>query len=40
MGDRITAVAQGPSDYVDVRDMRLDKVVEMIRGKKARECGF
>ena len=34
VGDRITAVAQGPADYVDVRDMRLDKVVEMIRGKK------
>ncbi len=34
VGDRITAVAQGKKDYVDVRDMRLDKVVEMIRGKK------
>ena len=34
VGDRISAVAQGPSDYVDVREMRLDKVVEMIRGKK------
>jgi carboxyl-terminal processing protease len=34
VGDRITAVAQGNSEYVDVRDMRLDKVVEMIRGKK------
>jgi carboxyl-terminal processing protease len=34
VGDKITAVAQGPADYVDVRDMRLDKVVEMIRGKK------
>ena len=34
VGDRITAVAQGPAEYVDVRDMRLDKVVEMIRGKK------
>jgi carboxyl-terminal processing protease len=34
VGDRITAVAQGQADYVDVRDMRLDKVVEMIRGKK------
>jgi len=34
VGDRITAVAQGPADYVDVREMRLDKVVEMIRGKK------
>src|SRR5215468_5580949 len=34
VGDRITAVAQGPAEYVDVREMRLDKVVEMIRGKK------
>ena len=34
VGDRITAVAQAQSDFVDVRDMRLDKVVEMIRGKK------
>jgi carboxyl-terminal processing protease len=34
VGDRITAVAQGQTDYVDVREMRLDKVVEMIRGKK------
>src|SRR5881296_1626073 len=34
VGDRITAVAQEPADYVDVREMRLDKVVEMIRGKK------
>jgi carboxyl-terminal processing protease len=34
VGDRITAVAQGSSDLVDCRDMRLDKVVEMIRGKK------
>src|SRR5919198_5473242 len=34
VGDRITAVAQGQGDYVDVREMRLDKVVEMIRGKK------
>jgi carboxyl-terminal processing protease len=34
VGDRISAVAQGPSEYVDVREMRLDKVVEMIRGKK------
>jgi carboxyl-terminal processing protease len=35
VGDRITAVAQGQGEYVDVRDMRLDKVVEMIRGKKS-----
>jgi carboxyl-terminal processing protease len=34
VGDRITAVGQGSADYVDVREMRLDKVVEMIRGKK------
>src|ERR1700741_4749658 len=34
VGDRITAVAQGQAEYVDVREMRLDKVVEMIRGKK------
>ncbi len=34
VGDRITAVAQGAAEFVDVRDMRLDKVVELIRGKK------
>lgn len=34
VGDRITAVGQGQSELVDCRDMRLDKVVEMIRGKK------
>jgi carboxyl-terminal processing protease len=34
VGDRITAVAQGAKEFVDVRDMRLDKVVEKIRGKK------
>jgi carboxyl-terminal processing protease len=34
VGDRIAAVAQAKGDFVDVRDMRLDKVVEMIRGKK------
>ncbi|MGZ5001809.1 MAG: carboxy terminal-processing peptidase [Chthoniobacterales bacterium] len=34
VGDKITAVAQGPAEFQDVRDMRLDKVVEMIRGKK------
>jgi carboxyl-terminal processing protease len=34
VGDRIAAVAQGQNSFVDVRDMRLDKVVEMIRGKK------
>ncbi len=34
VGDRISAVAQGAKDFVDVRDMRLDKVVDQIRGKK------
>ncbi|MEY2543465.1 MAG: carboxyl-terminal processing protease [Verrucomicrobiota bacterium] len=34
VGDRITAVGQAQNEFVDVRDMRLDKVVEMIRGKK------
>src|SRR6266849_3079727 len=34
VGDRITAVGQSQGEFVDVRDMRLDKVVEMIRGKK------
>jgi len=34
VGDRITAVGQAQGEFVDVRDMRLDKVVEMIRGKK------
>ncbi|MFN2477297.1 MAG: carboxy terminal-processing peptidase [Chthoniobacterales bacterium] len=34
VGDRITAVAQGAAEFADVRDMRLDQVVEMIRGKK------
>ncbi len=34
VGDRITAVGQNQGEFVDVRDMRLDKVVEMIRGKK------
>ena len=35
MDDRITAVAQGNAPFVDVIDMKLDKVVDMIRGKKA-----
>ena len=35
MDDRITAVAQGNGPFVDVIDMKLDKVVELIRGKKA-----
>src|SRR5216684_4087765 len=34
VGDRITAVGQSQGEFDDVRDMRLDKVVEMIRGKK------
>src|SRR3954449_7203540 len=34
VGDKITAVAQGSSEFNDVRDLRLDKVVEQIRGKK------
>ncbi len=34
VSDRITAVAQGDKDFVDTVDMKLDKVVEMIRGKK------
>src|SRR5260370_39862755 len=34
VGDRISAVGQGTGEFVDVRDMRLDKVVEMIRGKE------
>ena len=34
VGDRISAVAQGNAEFNDVRDMRLDKVVEQIRGKK------
>ncbi len=34
VGDRVVAVAQGEKDFVDAMDMKLDKVVEMIRGKK------
>ena len=34
MDDKITAVAQGNDAPVDVVDMKLDKVVDMIRGKK------
>ncbi len=34
VGDKITAVAQGNAEFNDVRDMRLDKVVEQIRGRK------
>ena len=32
VGDRISAVAQGDSGFVETVDMKLDKVVEMIRG--------
>jgi len=32
--DRIAAVAQGQEEFEDVVDMKLDKVVEKIRGKK------
>jgi carboxyl-terminal processing protease len=34
VGDRISAVAQGNSGFVETADMKLDKVVEMIRGKE------
>ena len=34
VNDRISAVAQGDKDFVDVLDMKLDKVVDMIRGPK------
>ncbi len=34
MNDRIAAVAQGSDEFEDVVDMKLDKVVEKIRGKK------
>ena len=35
VGDRVSAVAQGTSgDFVEAVDMKLDKVVEMIRGKE------
>lgn len=34
VNDRIVAVAQGDGEYEDVVDMKLDKVVEKIRGKK------
>lgn len=35
--DRIVAVAQGDEEPVDVVEMRLNKVVELIRGKKGSE---
>ena len=34
VNDRIIAVAQGEDEFEDVVDMKLDKVVEKIRGKK------
>src|SRR5215469_5992645 len=34
VGDRIAAVAQAKDAFVDVVDMKIDKVVELIRGKK------
>ena len=34
VSDRIAAVAQGDEEFEDVVDMKLDKVVEKIRGKK------
>lgn len=36
-GDKIVAVAQGEQEPVDVVEMRLNKVVNMIRGKKGTE---
>jgi carboxyl-terminal processing protease len=33
-GDRIVSVAQGDKEFVDCVDLKLDKVVGMIRGKK------
>src|SRR5688500_197748 len=36
-GDKIVAVAQGEEEPVDVVEMRLNKVVTMIRGKKGTE---
>jgi carboxyl-terminal processing protease len=34
VGDRIVAVAQGDKEFVDCVDMKLDKIVNLIRGKK------
>ncbi len=34
VGDRISAVSQGDANFVETLDMKLDKVVEMIRGKE------
>ena len=37
VGDRIVAVAQGNGEPVDCIEMKTDKIVEMIRGKKGTE---
>ncbi|MDX6766495.1 MAG: carboxy terminal-processing peptidase [Candidatus Methylacidiphilales bacterium] len=37
VNDRITAVAQGPGEYVDIVDMRLRNAVKLIRGPKGSE---
>jgi carboxyl-terminal processing protease len=37
VNDRVAAVAQGDAPWVDVVDMRLQKVVDQIRGKKGTE---
>jgi hypothetical protein len=34
VGDRVSGVAQGDKEFVDTVDMKLDKVVEMIRGRR------
>jgi carboxyl-terminal processing protease len=34
VGDRIVALAQGENPFVDLRDTNLDKVIELIHGKK------
>lgn len=34
VGDKVSAVAQGDKDFTDTVDMKLDKVVDLIRGKK------
>jgi len=34
VGDKIVAVSQGDKEFVEVIDLKLDKVVSMIRGKK------
>ena len=36
-GDVIVKVAQGAAEPVDVSDMRLDKAIQLIRGKKGTE---